>query len=65
MKAWHKAVIFLAGAVVGGLALAFLAVAWRPELLADRLAARQAALAGAGAAVPGRASGSGAGAQQG
>ena len=42
MKAWHKAVIFLAGAVVGGLALAFLIVAWRPELLADRLAARQA-----------------------
>ena len=43
MKAWHKALIFLAGAVVGGLALAFLIVAWRPELLADRLAARQAA----------------------
>jgi len=47
MNLWHKAVIFLAGSLVGGLAIAFLAVAWRPELLADRLAARQAAAAAA------------------
>lgn len=40
MNLWHKAVIFLAGSLVGGLAIAFLAVAWRPELLADRLATR-------------------------
>jgi serine protease DegS len=54
MNPWQKAVIFLAGSLVGGLAIAFLAVAWRPELLADRLAARQAATAAAapGAAVP-------------
>jgi S1-C subfamily serine protease len=44
---WQKPVIFLTGALVGGLALAFLAVLWRPELLNGRLAARQAALAGA------------------
>jgi S1-C subfamily serine protease len=43
-------VIFLTGALVGGLALAFLAVLWRPELLNGRLAARQAALAGASTA---------------
>ena len=47
MDRWQKALIFIAGALVGGLALAFLAVAWRPELLADRVAARQAALAAA------------------
>ncbi|MFN7271721.1 MAG: S1C family serine protease [Gammaproteobacteria bacterium] len=49
MNLWHKAVIFLAGSLVGGLAIAFLAVAWRPELLADRLATRQAAAAAAAA----------------
>ncbi|MFO0227293.1 MAG: hypothetical protein ACK52B_02625, partial [Gammaproteobacteria bacterium] len=49
MNPWQKAVIFLAGSLVGGLAIAFLAVAWRPELLADRLAARQAAAAAAAA----------------
>lgn len=47
MMRWQKPVIFLTGALVGGLALAFLAVLWRPELLNGRLAARQAALAGA------------------
>ena len=46
MMRWQKPVIFLTGALVGGLALAFLAVLWRPELLSGRLAARQAALAG-------------------
>jgi S1-C subfamily serine protease len=46
MRRWQKPVIFLTGALVGGLALAFLAVLWRPELLSGRLAARQAALAG-------------------
>ena len=51
MNPWHKAVIFLAGSLVGGLAIAFLAVAWRPELLADRLAARQAAAAASGGAA--------------
>ena len=49
MNPWQKAVIFLAGSLVGGPAIAFLAVAWRPELLADRLAARQAAAAAAAA----------------
>ena len=49
MNPWQKAVIFLAGSLVGGLAIAFLAVAWRPELLADRLATRQAAAAAAAA----------------
>jgi serine protease DegS len=44
MTRWHKPAVFLAGALVGGLALAFLAVIWRPELMAGRLAARQAAL---------------------
>jgi len=38
MSGWKKAVIFLTGSLVGGLALAFLAVAglyvWRPEILA-------------------------------
>ncbi|MFZ9305498.1 MAG: hypothetical protein ACO266_09695, partial [Steroidobacteraceae bacterium] len=38
MSGWKKAVIFLSGSLVGGLALAFLAVAslylWRPEILA-------------------------------
>ena len=42
MSGWHKAVIFLLGSLVGGLALAFLAVAgiylWRPQLL-DQLRA--------------------------
>jgi S1-C subfamily serine protease len=47
MMRWQKPVIFLTGALVGGLALAFLAVLWRPELLNGRLAARQTALAGA------------------
>ena len=47
MMQWQKPVIFLTGALVGGLALAFLAVLWRPELLNGRLAARQTALAGA------------------
>ena len=50
MMRWQKPVIFLTGALVGGLALAFLAVLWRPELLNGRLAARQAALAGASTA---------------
>lgn len=39
MSGWQKAVIFLFGSVVGGLALAFLAVVgiylWRPEILAQ------------------------------
>jgi Do/DeqQ family serine protease len=39
MGGWQKAVIFLFGSLVGGLALAFLAVAgiylWRPEILAQ------------------------------
>ncbi|MFM8844934.1 MAG: hypothetical protein ACKOGN_03435, partial [Gammaproteobacteria bacterium] len=39
MNGWKKAVIFLSGSLVGGLALAFLAVAglylWRPEILAE------------------------------
>jgi len=39
MSRWKKAVIFLSGSLVGGLALAFLAVAgvylWRPEILAE------------------------------
>lgn len=51
MMRWQKPVIFLVGAAVGGLALAFLAVLWRPELLNGRLAARQTALAGASSAV--------------
>ena len=51
MMRWQKPVIFLVGASVGGLALAFLAVLWRPELLNGRLAARQTALAGASTAV--------------
>jgi hypothetical protein len=38
--------------LVGGLALAFLAVLWRPELLNGRLAARQTALAGASTGAP-------------
>jgi S1-C subfamily serine protease len=46
MMRWQKPVVFLTGALVGGLALAFLAVLWRPELLDGRLAARQATLAG-------------------
>jgi serine protease DegS len=46
MMRWQKPAVFLAGALVGGLALAFLAVLWRPELLAGRVAARQAALSG-------------------
>ena len=59
MSRWQKPAVFLAGALVGGLALAFLGVLWRPELLAGRMAARQAASAGtatppAGAAVPAR-----------
>jgi S1-C subfamily serine protease len=54
MMRWQKPAVFLAGALIGGLALAFLAVLWRPELLAGRLAARQAALAdGAGRAATG------------
>lgn len=69
MNLWHKAVIFLAGSLVGGLAIAFLAVAWRPELLADRLATRQAAAAAAtaGATAPedGTAAGPGAASTQG
>jgi S1-C subfamily serine protease len=52
MMRWQKPVIFLTGALVGGLALAFLAVLWRPELLSGRLAARQAALAGAPTDAP-------------
>jgi S1-C subfamily serine protease len=52
MMRWQKPAVFLAGALIGGLALAFLAVLWRPELLAGRVAARQAALAdGAGRAA--------------
>ena len=39
MSGWQKAIIFLFGSLVGGLALAFLAIAgiylWRPELLAQ------------------------------
>lgn len=59
MSRWQKPAVFLAGALVGGLALAFLGVLWRPELLAGRMAARQAASAGtatppAGAAVAAR-----------
>jgi S1-C subfamily serine protease len=54
MMRWQKPAVFLAGALIGGLALAFLAVLWRPELLAGRVAARQAALAdGAGRAAIG------------
>jgi S1-C subfamily serine protease len=54
MMRWQKPAVFLAGALIGGLALAFLAVLWRPELLAGRVAARQAALAdGAGRAATG------------
>lgn len=45
MNSGQKAFVFFAGVLVGGLALAFLVVAWRPELMAGRLAARQAALA--------------------
>jgi serine protease DegS len=52
MMRWQKPVIFLTGALVGGLALAFLAVLWRPELLSGRLAARQAVLAGAPTDAP-------------
>ena len=52
MMQWQKPVIFLTGALVGGLALAFLAVLWRPELLNGRLAARQTALAGASTGAP-------------
>ena len=44
MMRWQKPAVFLAGALVGGLALAFLAILWRPELMAGRVAARQAAL---------------------
>jgi serine protease DegS len=33
MSAWLKASVFLAGSLVGGLAVAFLVVAWRPDLL--------------------------------
>jgi S1-C subfamily serine protease len=54
MMRWQKPAVFLAGALIGGLALAFLAVLWRPELLAGRVAARQAALAdGPGRAATG------------
>jgi S1-C subfamily serine protease len=54
MMRWQKPAVFLAGALIGGLALAFLAVLWRPELLAGRVAARQAALAdGAGRVATG------------
>ncbi len=33
MSGWIKASVFLAGSVVGGLAVAFLVVMWRPDLL--------------------------------
>lgn len=33
MSGWLKAIIFLSGSVVGGLAVSFLVVVWRPELL--------------------------------
>jgi S1-C subfamily serine protease len=59
---WQKPAVFLAGALIGGLALAFLAVLWRPELLAGRVAARQAALAdGAGRVATGAEAGAEAG----
>ena len=62
MMRWQKPAVFLAGALIGGLALAFLAVLWRPELLAGRVAARQAALAdGAGRAATGAEAGTEAG----
>ncbi|MFM7627765.1 MAG: S1C family serine protease [Gammaproteobacteria bacterium] len=48
MNRWQQALIFVAGALVGGLALAFLVVVWRPELMSGRLAAREAALAAQG-----------------
>jgi serine protease DegS len=34
MNVWQKALIFVLGSVIGGLALAFLLVLWRPDLLA-------------------------------
>jgi serine peptidase DegS len=46
MKRAQNALVFLAGSVIGGLALAFVVVALRPELLAPR------APAGAAAALP-------------
>jgi S1-C subfamily serine protease len=62
MMRWQKPAVFLAGALIGGLALAFLAVLWRPELLAGRVAARQAALAdGAGRVATGAEAGAEAG----
>lgn len=33
MNVWQKALIFVSGAVIGGMALAFLLVLWRPDLL--------------------------------
>ena len=33
MAGWTKAVVFLAGSLIGGLAAAFLLILWRPELL--------------------------------